>query len=315
VRRGALILGILSFSLLAAARAEAQNEEQEAEVQNTAMARSLFAQGVELMAEERYEAAAAHFERSLELRESPVVHYNLASALVRLERFVEAVEHLQRVLRNEEAPARARAAAEQLMREAEPKVGYLTIDVNGDPTGISITLDHRDLPSAAVGVAVPVDPGARTVVIKRGELIVAQGVAEVSEGRSAVLTLEVPPPPPPPEPEPEPVTEGGFVPGGALIEDLPEGERPEPEAEVPDPAEVARQDRERQQRERRERSRVEDEDSSAGTIWENPWFWTGVGAGVVVAVVVATVVALIVVSEPAEGIAGTLEPNIVELGR
>ena len=51
------------------------------------------------------------------------------------------------------------------------------------------------------------------------------------------------------------------------------------------------------------------------TIWENPWFWTGVGAGVVVAVVVATVVALIVVSEPAQGIEGTLEPSIVELGR
>jgi tetratricopeptide (TPR) repeat protein len=314
VRSGALIVGIVSFSLLAAARVEAQEDEQETEVQRTAMARSLFAQGVELMAEERYEAAAAHFERSLELRESPVVHYNLASALVRLERFVEAVEHLQRVLRNEEAPARAREAAEQLMQEAEPKVGYLTIDVEGDPTDVSITLDYRELPSAAVGVAVPVDPGARTVVIRRGEEIVAQGVAEVSEGRSAVLTLQVPPPPPPPEPEPEPPAGTGFVPGGTLLEELPESRRPEPEeADVPNPEEVARRERERQERERRERARTETEESE--TIWENPWFWTGVGAGVVVAVVVATVVALIVVSEPAQGIAGTLEPGIVELGR
>ena len=92
--------------------------QAEEDVQQTAMARSLFAQGIELMAEERYEAAATYFERSLGLRESPVVHYNLASALLQLERFVEAVEHLTRVLSDDGAPARARAAAEQLMQEA-----------------------------------------------------------------------------------------------------------------------------------------------------------------------------------------------------
>ncbi len=279
------------------------------------MARSLFAQGVELMAEEQFATAAAHFERSLELRESPVVHYNLASALVRLERYVEAVEHLQRVLRNEEAPPRAREAAEQLMHEAEPKVGQLTIELTGDPTGVSITLDQRALPSAAVGVAVPVDPGARTVVIRRDDQIVAQGVAEVSEGRSAVLALEIPPPPEPePEPEPTPTTTGaGFVPGGTLLEELPEAvPTEEPETVAPDPAEVARRQNERQQRERRDRQRMAEE---SGTVWENPWFWTGVGAGVVVAVVVASVVAFIAVSQPAQGIAGTLEPSIVELGR
>jgi tetratricopeptide (TPR) repeat protein len=270
------------------------------------MARSLFAQGVELMAEERYAAAATHFERSLELRESAVVHYNLASALVQLERFVEAVEHLERVLSNAEAPPRARAAAEQLLREAEPRVGYLTLDIRGDATGIAIALDDRALPTAAVGVAVPVDPGARTVVVRRGEEIVAQGVAEVSEGRTAVLALEVPPPPaiaPPPNPL-------SFSPGSTLLEDLPEGEPETDATEVPDPAEVARRDDARQ---RRDAARTET--SSDDSMLTNPWFWTGVGAGVVVAVVVATVVALIVVSEPAKGINGTLEPSIVELGR
>jgi hypothetical protein len=298
------MLVVLAFS--PRAHGQAPDGDQEAEVRATAMARSLFAQGVELMAEERYEAAATQFERSLELRESAVVHYNLASALVQLERFVEAVEHLERVLSNAEAPPRARAAAEQLLREAEPRVGYLTLDIRGDATGIAIALDDRALPNAAVGVAVPVDPGARTVVVRRGEEIVAQGVAEVSEGRTAVLALEVPPPPaiaPPPNPL-------SFSPGSTLLEDLPEGEPETDATEVPDPAEVARRDDARQ---RRDAARTET--SSDDSMLTNPWFWTGVGAGVVVAVVVATVVALIVVSEPAKGINGTLEPSIVELGR
>jgi hypothetical protein len=298
------MLVVLAFS--PRAHGQAPDGDQEAEVRATAMARSLFAQGVELMAEERYEAAATHFERSLELRESAVVHYNLASALVQLESFVEAVEHLERVLSNAEAPPRARAAAEQLLREAEPRVGYLTLDIRGDATGIAIALDDRALPNAALGVAVPVDPGARTVVVRRGEEIVAQGVAEVSEGRTAVLALEVPPPPaiaPPPNPL-------SFSPGSTLLEDLPEGEPETDATEVPDPAEVARRDDARQ---RRDAARTET--SSDDSMLTNPWFWTGVGAGVVVAVVVATVVALIVVSEPAKGINGTLEPSIVELGR
>jgi len=307
VRSGALIVS-LGFLVLGAfvAPAEAQEAEND-EVQQTAMARSLFAQGVELMAEERFEAAATHFQRSLELRQSPVVHYNLASALLHLERYVEAVEHLQRVLANDEAPTRAREAAQQLLTEAEPKVGFLTLDIDGDPTAIIITLDDRMVPNAAIGVAIPVDPGARTVIVRRGETIVAQGVVEVSEGRSAVLTLQVPLAP---EPEPDPST---FAPGSTLLQDLPEGHPDEAAATVPDPAEVARLEQERQRREA-ERRRAE-EPPPETSILKNPWFWTGVGAGVVAAVVIATVVALLVVSEPAQPIEGTLQPGVVELGR
>jgi len=286
--------------------------------QRTAAARLLFAEGVELVAGEQWEEAADHFRRSLALRPSPVVAYNLASALVRLTRLVEASELLRSVARNEEAPVQARRAAEQLLEQVEPRLGRLTVRLAGDPRDTQLLLDERELSTEMVGVAIPVDPGTHHIAVRRGDAMVAEGQVNVAEGAAAEISLDVPQLPAPLEgeegfrPGSELLGEGSvFEPGAALAQDLPEA-RPADEGQTepptaPDPGETARA-----AQGQGAAHIAPDEDDS---ILTNGWFWGGVGAGVLAAV--ATVAAIVIAgadrTPPAVG--GNLEPAVIEVGR
>ncbi len=283
--------------------------------QETAAARALFEEGVGLADQARWPEAADRFRRSLSMRPSPVVAYNLASALVHLERLVEASELLQSVSRDESAPEEARAAARALLEEVQPRLGRLTVHLDGDPTGAAVRLDDRVLPAEAVGVAIPADPGTRTVRVVRGEEVVAQADVQVAEGGAAETRIEVPPPPVPEESfRPGEVLQGedeqetGYRPGDALRSELP------PPVEPPPPEEVARA---------ADPADVEPEPARSeplppeprGSIWTNAWFWGGVGAGVLVSGAIVLALVLGGGSEQPGGIGGTLDPPLIEIGR
>ena len=98
-----------------------------------------------------------------------------------------------------------------------------------------------------------------------------------------------------------------------LREELPEPVEDEPAETVPGPAEVAQQAEDGQQRQQQQQQRVEPREDDS--ILKNPWFWTGVGAGVLIAAVAGTLVAIAVLDEEAQGIPGNIDPPVVELGR
>ena len=317
MRAGVVVAAV--FSLLPQL-AFAQSEQDEPGAQDTAVARSLFEEGVILADSEQWEEAADRFRRSLELRGSPVVAYNLASALVRLDRLVEATELLQKVRRDETAPAAARDAARALLDRVTPRLARLTIVLEGDPAGATVWIDDREIPAQAIGVSMPVDPGRRTIRVKRGDEVVAERQLTVLSGAHAETRFDVPPAPEPPEPEEpaEAVQEepAGFRPGDALRSELPEGqeeETAEETAEVPTPEEVARVAVRRPSGRRAPRL-TEEEDTS---LLENPWFWGGVGAGSLVLAIGVTVTVLVLSAEDelASPIAGTTDPPVIQLGQ
>jgi hypothetical protein len=183
-----LTAGVLGL-VLVVSPVSAQDAEQ------TAVARSLFRQGVEHSDQGRWPEAADHFRRSLALRDSPVVAFNLATALVHIGRLVEATEHFRRAARDAEAPERLREAARQQVDALQPRLARLTIQVTGPLESVELLLDGDPVPPARVGVAAPADPGLRVLRALRGDAEVARQEVTLAEGGEGSLSLVVPPPP------------------------------------------------------------------------------------------------------------------------
>jgi hypothetical protein len=179
----------VGLALTLAASAHAQDAAPGAS--QTAVARDLFAQGVELSQAEDWEAAADRFERSLALRDSMVVAYNLGVALVRSGRVVLGREHLRRAARAEGTPPPVRAAARQLLEETAPLVGRLRVSLDGDPEDVVVEVAGRRLPAAAYDVPTPADAGLQTVVATlEGQVLDRQDV-DVPAGGEASVVLDV----------------------------------------------------------------------------------------------------------------------------
>lgn len=176
---------------------------QDDDVERTALARSLFRQGVELSDAGRWAEAADYFRRSLSLRDSPIVEFNLGTALTHTGRLVEATELFRRAARESDAPERLRSAARQQVEALAPRLGRLTVTVEGPLETVELRLDGDVLPAEGVGVPAPADPGHHVLVAMRGEAEVARAEVDLTEGGSQEVRLEVPPPPvvvtPPPD--------------------------------------------------------------------------------------------------------------------
>lgn len=194
----AVLLAVLLAVAPWSGRALAQDSEEE----RTAAARALFEEGMRLVAERDVAGAADRLRRSLDVRYSPVVAYNLSSALVELGHLVEASEHLRSILRLEEAPAAVREAAEQRLASLLPRIARLTVRLEGPPDGVVVEIDGAPLDDALVGVAQPIDPGTHAVAAMRDAAEVARASVELEDGAAREVVLAIPPPPPA-QPTPE----------------------------------------------------------------------------------------------------------------
>ena len=163
------------------------------EAERTAASRALFEQGMRAVDARDWETAADRLRRSLELRPSPVVGYNLALALAELGRLVEASEHLRAVQRDSPQGSDAHRLATQRLAEILPRLGRLRIDVTGARRGVEVHLDGSAVPDAVVGVPQPADPGDHRVSLHRdGDEIGASDVTVVA-GELATVSLYAPP--------------------------------------------------------------------------------------------------------------------------
>ena len=178
------LLGALA--LLEATTASAQDTE-------TALARSLFEQGIELADRGDWTGAADRFRRSLEIRPSPVVAYNLGNALTEIGRFVEASEAFRRAIRADDAELRT--AAQGRLDAIQPRIGTLIIQLDGPGEGVTVMIDGDPIPSQAIGIGTPIDPGEHAVDARRGGGSVAETTVTIAEGGSDEVTLEIPPAP------------------------------------------------------------------------------------------------------------------------
>jgi len=151
-------------------------------------ARQLFRQGVDAVEQEDWEQGAYWFRRTLELRPSPAVAYNLAFALRHLGRFVEAMEHLQTVVSDPQAAGQVRRDAQVLLAEIEPLVGYLTVHVSG-PERFDVTMNGNAYPGGQIGSEHAVDPGDHTLTLLVQGRELATASVHVGEADHAEVSL------------------------------------------------------------------------------------------------------------------------------
>jgi tetratricopeptide (TPR) repeat protein len=188
-----------TFALALGSIAAAQPPAGRPDEAQTAAARALFGEGVQLAQAGDHAAAADRFQRALELRWAPPIAHNLAEALAQLGRYVEAIEHLRSVERSTEATDDVKASAAERRVELEPMVGRLRVTLAPDEPGLEIRVDGRALPEALRGMAFPVDPGERAVTVHRGEQEAGRTNATVVAATETSVYVEVAPRMPTPE--------------------------------------------------------------------------------------------------------------------
>lgn len=183
-RRAAAALAVLAI-LAAAPRSAAQSASE------LAAARSLFEEGLAAARDGRWDEARQRFERSYEIAPRPTTLLNLAGAQVQTGRLVAGAESYRRFLAEARRgrEARYRRQAQQALAEVEPRLGRLVVRVEGLEEGDTVVLDGVELARAAIGVGVPVDPGRRTLSLRRGDADRAREVVTVAEGEQREVTL------------------------------------------------------------------------------------------------------------------------------
>ncbi len=177
-----------------------------AHADGAAPAGALFRQAREDAARGDYEHACPRFAESLRLTPAAGTMLNLADCEEHRGRLADALEQFQHALEalppNDERVAFARERIARLL----PRVPHVRLHARA--VGASVDLDGVPLGQAALDVALPVNPGARTIVVHAaGRLDRAYSVVLV-EGGTLDVAVEPGSAAPPASPTPAPAANG-----------------------------------------------------------------------------------------------------------
>jgi hypothetical protein len=183
-------------------------------------ARELTIQGYAALNAKDWATAADRFSRADKLFHAPTITVGLARAHAALGKLVAAHEEYSRVT-HEQVPANASAAFTSAIEDAgrelaalTPRVPGVVINLKG-PEGSRVTLDDVEVPSAALGVKRPADPGQHVVrAIAVGHTPV-QATVTLVEGGTQTVSLELKPGPGGPPPAAIPL--GAAPPPGTYV--------------------------------------------------------------------------------------------------
>jgi hypothetical protein len=178
------LLLLLIGSLMLADSALAQSPQE------TALARTLFEEGVTLADRGDWVSAADRFSRAYSLKPTPGIAFNLAKAQQETGHFLHAQELLRTVIRDPTADPELKQESQTLLRSLEARSARLRIVTKAKPRAdTEIEVDGASWPRAAWGYASPIDPGKHTVVCKEDGAEVARADVELREGETRDLTL------------------------------------------------------------------------------------------------------------------------------
>jgi tetratricopeptide (TPR) repeat protein len=164
---------------------------QQVDASRAASARALFQEGLQFADQNRWHEATDRFQRALALRESPVIAYNLASALEHLGSLVKASELLRSVIADPITESDLRRSAETSLAGITPRIARVTVHANGRREGDRVVLDDRDMLDAQLDVPVPIDPGVHVIGALRGDQTLDSQTVELGEKQSAEVALEL----------------------------------------------------------------------------------------------------------------------------
>jgi hypothetical protein len=182
-------VGLLSLSLCGTAAAA------EPDAGTRAAARTLAEDGVSALQNGDAATAVQKLEKAHRALQAPSVALWSARALVKLGLLVEARERYIEATRlpisgdkavQEQAKLDAQAEGDQLL----PRIPSLLVSVAGEPAGLSVTVDGKELPELLLGEARPTNPGQHQVVAKRGAEQ-ARETLTLTEGEHRRLELKL----------------------------------------------------------------------------------------------------------------------------
>jgi hypothetical protein len=154
-----------------------------------AAARTLFEEGLAHADAHRWEQAADRFERASLLRPTPVIDYNLSSALVQVGDLVRASELLRQIAADPKASAEVKQAARARLAELRPRLAYLRIDPPGDQLRqAKVVVDGHPFDAARLGVELPVNPASHSIELREGTLVVGSRTVLLREGEHRRVT-------------------------------------------------------------------------------------------------------------------------------
>jgi hypothetical protein len=154
------------------------------------LARRRFLEGVAAVDLGKYEAARLAFQQAYALKPHPSILRNLGQAEFQVGRYLEAARHLSTFLRDTTFGAGdERAAAQRTLAQAEAKVGRLVVEV---AEGAEVSVDGELVGHAPLGNdPFYVEPGQRTVRIRRDGYIPYEGVHTFEGGRTTDLRIDL----------------------------------------------------------------------------------------------------------------------------
>jgi hypothetical protein len=161
-----------------------------------ATARTLAQEGQQALDAKKFSAAADKFTRADALVHAPTLLLGLARAQLGLGKLVESQESYNRIIREgvaQGAPRSWSKALEDATKEVDgitARLPWVTITVLG-PTNPEVVIDSTPVPSAALGVKRPVNPGSHTVRASAEGFQPAEKTMNFAEGQSVSVNLEL----------------------------------------------------------------------------------------------------------------------------
>jgi hypothetical protein len=222
--RGRLVAAIACAYLALVGTAHAQSGDE------IATAQAQFERGLAAMAEKQFNIGCPALAESVRLDPRPGAIFTLAECEAQWGKLASAVAHyddyLERFARmnaEQQATQRARAKiAEERSKALRVDVPLLTIELPADaPREAVVKRDGVELGRASLGVALPVDPGAHSVVVFVPGLAPTERLVDIAPGQRLVVTLSTPrsvaptilepSPPPPPSAPSHALRTGSYV--------------------------------------------------------------------------------------------------------
>jgi len=182
----------LVILLLCAATAHAQPWAQGVTEKDQGAAQALFADANKLFAQEAHAPALEKYTQAIALWDHPLIRFNMAVTLVRLDRFLEAAEAIDRALRFGQAPFPTPEQYRQAVDYQKLVGGRIgEIEVTCAQAGAQITLDGKQWLACPATKKVRVLAGEHALVAEAKDFMTRSQRLVVTGGKTASARVEL----------------------------------------------------------------------------------------------------------------------------
>lgn len=185
-------------------------------------AKRLYVEAKRLRTQGKRAEALERFRRAHALAPTPVLRLELARMLEGEHKLVEAHRLLDSIEAMPVSPTEtrkgkdARAEARSLAASIGARIPKVTITALPSTPGAEVLLDGAPLPSDALGVEIPLDPGEHRVSLVHGDATVEKTIT-LAEGERLPVELRAPEPAPAPAPPPSAAVPAVSAPAASAL--------------------------------------------------------------------------------------------------